>query len=540
MTIILSEGSGAADLVGLARALGRQGPGVLTRGDEGDVFEWTAPGGAAWRALGDEFALGPGAGEARGAPRTLSLAAGGFSLSAEGSGGLGVDLTALAGAEAPSPSMLDAALAGADDLRVFGSGGAALFGDAWRGAHLMEGAGDAYEGGAQPGGRRVSGDFWTVAAEAAQVRGGADVMVEAGRGALSLWGDAALMEDRAVADGGALTGGDDLIDASAAGRGGSGGARALFGDAGAVGRNWDVRGGDDVLRGPDGGAALAGDAGLLGDGARLVGGDDVLRGGAGRDALYGEARELGEGALAVAGADRLYGGAGADRLWGEAAMLGEGGSVAGAGRGGGDRIAGGAGADRAWGGVGDDRLFGGGGADRLRGEQGDDRLDGGAGDDRLWGGVGRDALAGGAGRDRLEGGDRADVLRGGDGADLAGGGAGADRLFGGGGADRLRGGEGDDRLFGGDGADRIAPGGGRDAATGGAGADVFVLRSGDGWIRIADFELGQDRLSLGAAAPFLSLSEGAQGVRGVAPGLRFRLDGVRLEALEAGPEEWLA
>ena len=56
--------------------------------------------------------------------------------------------------------------------------------------------------------------------------------------------------------------------------------------------------------------------------------------------------------------------------------------------------------------------------------------------------------------------------------------------------DRLLGGTGDDRLAGGEGADTIDGGGGNDVMTGGEGGDRFVVRTGSGQDRIADYKTG--------------------------------------------------
>jgi serralysin len=170
--------------------------------------------------------------------------------------------------------------------------------------------------------------------------------------------------------------------------------------------------------------------------------------------------------------------------------------------------------ENATGGAGTDTLAGNAGANRLDGGAGNDRLEGREGADLLIGGPGADTMIGGTGADSyvvddpgdlvIETGSELDtitvemaaayilpfgveILRlgaagrigvGNSAANLLFGSANADRLDGGGGADMLEGGRGNDTLMGGTGADR------------------FVLRCGDGFDHIEDFEPGSDRLVL--------------------------------------------
>jgi|GEM_PF-1056006 len=217
-------------------------------------------------------------------------------------------------------------------------------------------------------------------------------------------------------------------------------------------------------------------------------GNDVLEGREGDDTLIGNPGDdllLGED-----GSDRLSGNDGDDRLFGGN---------------GNDRLVGAAGNDGGAGGPGDDQALGGDGNDRFAGNAGSDRLVGGAGEDQLLGGADDDDLIGGEGNDRLLGAGGDDVMRGNLGDDLLNGGAGADRQFGGAGSDRLngqgsddvlRGGADDDVLRGDDGNDRLIGELGSDLLFGGSGVDRFVIRSGQGTDRIADFEDGQDRIVL--------------------------------------------
>ena len=78
--------------------------------------------------------------------------------------------------------------------------------------------------------------------------------------------------------------------------------------------------------------------------------------------------------------------------------------------------------------------------------------------------------------------------------------AGQDRLSGFAGNDVLVGGLDNDTVLGGTGNDLLDTGAGNDMAWGGQGADVFVLRAGEGQLYVRDFEVGQDRLRIGAYA----------------------------------------
>jgi subtilisin-like proprotein convertase family protein len=133
---------------------------------------------------------------------------------------------------------------------------------------------------------------------------------------------------------------------------------------------------------------------------------------------------------------------------------------------------------------GDDSISGLGGSDRLNGLDGDDRIKGGGGNDRLNGGRDNDILKGGGGDDRLNGGD---------GDDLLNGGSGNDRLNGGRGSDRLIGGRGDDIL------------------KGGTDSDLFVLKTGNGFGFIQDFNLGEDLIKLSGSLSFGDLDLTQQG-----------------------------
>jgi|GEM_PF-2221498 len=200
-------------------------------------------------------------------------------------------------------------------------------------------------------------------------------------------------------------------------------------------------------------------------------GDDILRGLGGSDRLAGQE-----------GDDQIFGGDGNDRLIGDA------------------------GNDNLVGGPDDDRLLGGEGSDRLAGNGGNERLVGGDGLDTLLGGAGNDTLIGGADNDRLLGTGGNDLMRGNLGDDLLNGGAGSDRLFGGdgndilngqGGDDVIRGGAGRDVIRGGVGNDRLAGELGNDVIETGDGRDRIVIRSGQGFDRVTDFEDGFDRIVLG-------------------------------------------
>jgi Ca2+-binding RTX toxin-like protein len=212
----------------------------------------------------------------------------------------------------------------------------------------------------------------------------------------------------------------------------------------------------------------------------LLGGDDV---GAGGD-----------------GNDRLTGGGGNDQLYGENQndiLVGNAGSDALVGGRGDDDLSGGPDADILEGGRGDDTLAGGQGEDTLRGGDGADDLNGQGNDDAIFGDDGDDTISGAGGNDVIEGGGGADRINGNDGRDVIDGGAGADVVGGGDGNDTLDGGAGDDVVAGGAGNDVVDGGPGADILRGRAGNDIFDFDAvTDGIDRIADFEVGADRIDL--------------------------------------------
>ena len=108
--------------------------------------------------------------------------------------------------------------------------------------------------------------------------------------------------------------------------------------------------------------------------------------------------------------------------------------------------------------------------------------------------------------DNLVGGDSADRIEGLNGRDILDGGDGNDTLLGGNGRDSLIGGAGDDSLIGGKDKDTLIGGVGFDILTGDNGGDTFVIESGRGADTITDFELGQDRLSLGTDLRYQDLT----------------------------------
>jgi serralysin len=163
----------------------------------------------------------------------------------------------------------------------------------------------------------------------------------------------------------------------------------------------------------------------------------------------------------------------------------------------------------------------------LQGLGGNDTLLGGTGADTLDGGTNNDNLQGQAGADRLLGNFGNDTLYGGDGADVLNGDTGADSLFGEVGADTLDGGVGADTLDGGDGDDVLSGGSfGKDVLTGGLGADTFVYTvASDSTPNLAadlitDFEVGVDKIDLGALAAVPLLFMGSDPFTSSAPSVR--------------------
>ena len=144
----------------------------------------------------------------------------------------------------------------------------------------------------------------------------------------------------------------------------------------------------------------------------------------------------------------------------------------------GDTITGTDGEDFIDGTEGNDQIFGGGQSDDIFGLGGNDIINGGAGDDFINGDAGDDTIIGGSGGDVLRGDSGNDVIDGGDEPDDLAGGSGDDSVFGGAGDDTIFFGEGNDYLVGGD------------------GADSFVFTPDEGHHTIADFQIGNDRISI--------------------------------------------
>ncbi|MEG4631211.1 DUF4347 domain-containing protein [Microcoleus sp. AR_TQ3_B6] len=216
-------------------------------------------------------------------------------------------------------------------------------------------------------------------------------------------------------------------------------------------------------------------------------GDDNLSGGASSDILNGNK-----------GKDSISGGNGDDLLSGDENN---------------DIILGDLGEDLIWGGKGNDSLNGGEGNDLILGEENNDFIDGDRDNDTLKGGKGDDIMLGGQGEDYLFGNQGSDTICGGEGNDLISGNGQADTLGGCEGNDTLYGGENNDSLTGGEGDDILYPELGNDILTGGSGNDIFVLNSGQGFDRIADFTLGQDLIGLSSGLSFgqLEITQNSQG-----------------------------
>jgi Ca2+-binding RTX toxin-like protein len=211
------------------------------------------------------------------------------------------------------------------------------------------------------------------------------------------------------------------------------------------------------------------------------------------------------------------------------------------GLGGNDILRGGSERDFLRGGEGNDQLFGGEGNDDLSGDAGNDVLTGGKGDDVYAvldatdkaveiAGEGYDSvvsyvesytlatnvehliLGGGIAKGSGNAGDN--VLDGNNAANQLDGAAGNDSIYALDGDDTLSGGSGDDWLFGENGKDTIVGGAGGDFIDGGLGADTLTGGAGSdrfyygvdqlidlanlGGDKIIDFEVGKDKLEMGA------------------------------------------
>ncbi len=236
-----------------------------------------------------------------------------------------------------------------------------------------------------------------------------------------------------------LATGSESNDHLAGGRGND-----LFRAGGGNDTVWGA-GGDDTIDGENGNDTILGEAGA----DRLYGanGADLLLGGQGRDYLHGGYGE--DTLLGGEDGDLLIGDAGNDSLVGDDPLL-----------------------------AGHDTLYGGDGADNLQGVGGNDILDGENGNDSLMGDLGDDSLYGANDDDRLDGGEGNDSINGGYGNDW------------------LVGAAGDDTLFGDDGLDTLIGGFGRDLFVAYAPTSAVTAQAD----KIADFEVGVDKISLSKAA----------------------------------------
>nr|CAD6436783.1 hypothetical protein REQ54_04087 [Rhizobium sp. Q54] len=174
----------------------------------------------------------------------------------------------------------------------------------------------------------------------------------------------------------------------------------------------------------------------------------------------------------------------------------------------------------------------GGGGTTIRGDGGDDILLGNGGDDTLYGDAGRDRLYGGFGNDTLHADSDDIVIDGGVGTNTLKVNAGFVSTSDGQIVDlqkvelqsaglldlstqtealNIRGSGGDDTIIGGAGNDVLSGGDGKDKIAGGLGNDAFKIALNHGVDTIADFNVGEDKLSLERWYPFgpgtLTLSE---------------------------------
>jgi hypothetical protein len=224
------------------------------------------------------------------------------------------------------------------------------------------------------------------------------------------------------------------------------------------GNIFDAKSGDDNLYGGETGDIFNGNQG-----------NDFISGGNGDDILYGDENN-----------DIILGNLGQDLIWGGKAN---------------DSLNGREGNDLILGDKNNDFIDGGKDNDTLKGGNGDDIMLGSQGDDYLFGNQGSDTICGGEGNDFISGNEQADIL---------GGCEGNDTMYGGEDNDTLTGCQGDDILYG----DL-----GNDSLIGGSGNDIFVLKSGQGFDRIADFTIGQDLIGLSSGLSFsqLEITQNSQG-----------------------------
>ena len=250
----------------------------------------------------------------------------------------------------------------------------------------------------------------------------------------------------ANAIGGALVGGDDLIDLRNTDLTGYAFASTtLIGDAFIVVGTGALIAGNDTVHGSSINDVIFGE--YTSNNGYIEGGKDRLFGYGGNDTISGNE-----------GRDQLFGGDGDDSLNG-----GLDGDIIDGGIGN-DNMTGDTGNDIMTGGDGNDTMIAGSGSDTVDGGIGDDAADAGAGADVMIGGTGKDGLFGGTGNDSISGDAGNDTLQGGDNNDTMLGGAGFDLLLGGNDNDFLDGGASNDILFGNAGVDtfNFAIGGGTD------------------------------------------------------------------------------
>ncbi|MGK7936602.1 MAG: SBBP repeat-containing protein [Xenococcaceae cyanobacterium] len=175
-----------------------------------------------------------------------------------------------------------------------------------------------------------------------------------------------------------------------------------------------------------------------------------------------------------------------------------------------DLISGNGGKDILEGGSGDDTINGGSLPDIIDGGRGDDLISGNGGEDILEGGSGDDTINGGSLRDIIDGGRGDDLISGNGGEDILEGGSGDDTISGGSLRDFIEGGRGDDLIYSNGGNDYIDSGNGLDIIWLGAGNTNVVLKTGEGYDTIENFQLGSTKFQV-SSLNNLSFSDSAGG-----------------------------
>jgi len=210
--------------------------------------------------------------------------------------------------------------------------------------------------------------------------------------------------------------------------------------------------------------------------------NDTLAGTSAQDDIFG-----GEGSNTLfgnGGNDRFYAGAGDDRIFGAG-----GDDFISAGEGN-NELFGNGGNDTFIAGSGNDTIYGAGGNDTVNAGDGNNVVFGNGGNDTVTTGSGNDTIYGAGGNDTVNAGDGNNVVYGNGGNDIITTGVGQDIVYGAGGDEVFSTGAGDDVIYGNGGSDRFDAGTGFDQVYAAGGSDTFVLNTGEGYVDIFNYGVG--------------------------------------------------